>query len=447
MFMNTITQYSQPTSRFDCHNITEETILDSSDNSIDLEKTAADILATGRPIDCVLQQFAKIHIGDDEIGELLLLSIGCQLCSNADGLHVNLSGQSGKGKTDACKAMGFLLPEGYFISSSVSNKALLYMDLKPGSVVLIDDVDSFKEDMEQLIKSTTSFYQMGYKHCSTDLKKEGKSKIQEVMIPPRTTFWLTSVHSSFDAQVLNRFVKIDVDDGSDQDSVVLKQVLKGAVTGEYGYSVTNEVKICREMFHQLKNNPPCVVVIPYAEHLDWKKPENRRNAKMFLDLIRASAALNQYQRNRTHDGHVIANLDDFSRAARLWCKIDRAQNTLLNGEEQKVFDAIVKSGKIGISQKNLESKCRMNKGSISRAIHGKFDENSGEHKGGLKNKAVGLFYENLNKVWIYDGELEDQYSAVTLIGYSDSQAIADGCIQLHQVACGMQPTKTCVLST
>jgi hypothetical protein len=446
--MNMTNQYSQPTSRFDCQGMTEEPILDSPDNkSTDVEKTAYDILSTGRPIDYVLQQFAKIHIGDDEIGDLLLLSIGCQLCSNTDGLHVNLSGQSGKGKTDACKAMGFLLPEGYFISSSVSNKALLYMDLKPGSVVLIDDVDSFKEDMEQLIKSTTSFYQIGYKHCSTDLKKQGKSKIQEVMIPPRTTFWLTSVHSSFDTQVLNRFVKIDVDDGSDQDCVVLKQVLKGAVTGEYGYSVTNEVKICREMFHQLKDNPPCVVVIPFAEHLGGISPKNRRNPKIFLDIVRASAALNQYQRNRTSEGHVIANLDDFNRAARLWRKIERAQSTGLTGEEQRVLDVIIKAGDKGISRKAIENQTGINKGSLSRAINGHKPTGSNEFIGGIKNKLIGLSYDSNNNVWIYEGKINDQSPDLTLIGYSEAQAIADGCIQLHQVACGMQPTKTCALST
>jgi len=446
--MTKINYQSHAVSRFDFNGIPEDVIQNSSDNnSIDVEKNASDNLANGRPIDYMMQQFAKIHIGDDEIGELLLLSIGCQLCSNTDGLHVNLSGQSGKGKTDACKAMGFLLPEGYFISSSVSNKALFYMDLKPGSVVLIDDVDSFKEDMEQLIKSTTSFYQAGYKHYSTDLKKQGKFKVQEVMIPPRTTFWLTSVHSSFDTQVLNRFVKIDVDDGSDQDRVVLKQVLKGAVTGEYGYSVTNEVRICREMFHQLKDNPPCVVVIPFAEHLDWKNIENRRNPKMFLDLVKASAALNQYQRNRTSECHVIANMDDFNRATRLWKKIERAQSTGLTGEEQRVLDEIINAGRNGISQKDLEIKCGMNKGSVSRAIHGKIQNNSDERKGGLKNKVVGLFYDNFYKVWIYDGKLEDQYPCVTLIGYSDAQAIADGCVQLHQVARTMQPTNVCVSST
>ncbi len=430
-------------SRFDYNGISEDMIQNPSEDSTNVEKTASDILTHGNPIDYVMQQFHRIHIGDDEIGELLLLSTGCQLCSNTDGLHVNLSGQSGKGKTDACKAMGFLLPEGYFISSSLSNKALLHMSLNSGSVVLIDDVDSFKDDMEQLIKSTTSYYQDGYKHCYTDMKKQGASKIQEVMIPSRTTFWLTSVHSSFDLQVLNRFVKIDVDEGSEQDRVVLREVLKGAVTGEYGYSVSHEVNLCREMFHQLKETPPCLVVIPFAEHLDWKKPENRRNAKMFIDLIRSSAGLNQYQRNHTSEGHVIANLDDFNRAARLWSKIERAQSTGLTGEEQKVFEAIIKAGKKGISQKDLDVESGVHKASVSRAINGKKPNNSEEHKGGLKNKVVGLSYNRVRNVWIYDGIIDDQNTVVTLIDYSDEQAIADGCMLLHQVASAVQPIKIC----
>lgn len=445
--MKTTNYQSHPLSRFDYNEMSEKLIQISSDERTEIEKTVSEIFTLGNPIDYVMQQFHRIHIGDDEIGELLLLSIGCQLCSNTDGLHVNLSGESGKGKTDACKAMGFLLPEGYFISSSLSNKALLHMSLNPGSVVLIDDVDSFKEDMEQLLKSTISYYQAGYKHCYTDMRKQGPSKIQEVMIPSRTTFWLTSVHSSFDLQVLNRFVKIDVDEGSEQDRVVLREVLKGAVTGDYGYSVSHEVNICREMFHQLKDTPPCLVVIPFAEHLNWKKPENRRNAKMFLDLVRASTALNQYQRSRTSEGYVIANLDDFNRASRLWSKIERAQSTGLTGEEQKVFEAIIEAGLKGISQKDLEVESGVHKASVSRAINGKKQNNSDEHKGGLKNKVVGLSYNRSRNVWIYDGIINDQNTVVTLIDYSDEQAIADCCMQLHQVALTVQPTKTCESST
>jgi hypothetical protein len=317
------------------------------------------------------------------------------------------------------------------------------MNLKSGTVVLIDDVDSFKEDMEQLVKSSTSFYQSGYKHCYTDLKMKGDSKIREVMIPPRNTFWLTSVHSSFDTQILNRFVKGDIDDSFDQDRVVLKSVLKSAVTGEYGFSGNSDVEVCREIFRQLKQKPPYLVVIPFAEHLDWKNPENRRNPKMFLDLIRASASLNQYQRNRTVDGYIIANLDDFFRATRLWDKIERAQSTSLNGEEQRVFDAIVEAGKVGISNSELEIRCQMNKGSISRAIHGKKQSNSDERKGGLKNKVAGLSYDDFDKVWIYNGETDDQVTVVGLINYSEEQAQADGCTRLHTVAAPMQP----ILST
>jgi hypothetical protein len=402
---------------------------------------ALEVLNTGNPIQFLKDEYKKIHVGDEDQGELLILSIGSQLCFNTAGLNMNFSGQSGKGKTDACEAMGFLLPEGYFISKSLSSKALLYMNLKEGSTVLVDDVDSFNEDMEQIVKSAISHFQSGYKHCSVDFKMQGSSKTKEVMIPPRTIFWLTSVHSSFDMQVLNRLIKVDVDESPEQNRRILEHVLDCAVTGKYEYTDTFEVEVCREMFLLLKQESPCSVSIPFATQLE-KYPQIARNLKMFLDLVRASAALFQYQRNPSVDRCITATQDDLNRAIRLWKMINRAQTTGLTGEEQKVFDAIVAAGIDGISNKGLEVKTGLVKGSVSRAIHGKKQSGSGEHKGGLKNKVVGLLYDPIHKIWIYDGIIDTQSDTVGLIDSPKECVSVVSCSQLQQVAELCNPKKT-----
>jgi len=404
-----------------------------------IKQKAKEILETGNPIEFIMEQFSKIHIGDRELGELLLLSTGSQFCINTEGLHVNCSGQSGKGKTDACKALGFLLPEEYFISGSLSNKALLYMNIKSGSVVLIDDVDEFNIEMEQLIKSTISSYQTGYKHRFTDFKKQGANKSQEVWIPPRTAFWFTSVHSSFDMQVLNRLIKIDVDESPEQNRLILERVLDNAVAGKCGFDLTEDVEVCREIFRQLKQKAPCEVSIPFAKQL-IEKSTTPRNLKMFLDMIMSSAAFFQFSRIPPENGQIIASRSDLDRAERLWKKIHRAQCTGLTGEEQKVLDAIFNAGNMGISNKDLEIRCNLNKGSVSRAIHGKKQSHSDEHKGGLKNKIVGLSYHTNRKVWIYEGSIENQDSIVSLMDQCDEKSEIDSsCIQLHTVATPMQP--------
>jgi hypothetical protein len=394
---------------------------------------AMDILRAGDPIAAIMEQFSKAHIGDTHIGELLLLSIASGLCNNTEGLHLSLTGPSGKGKTDSCKVMGYLMPPEYFYSGSLSNKALLYMGIKQGSVVLADDTDSLGEDMERILKSSISHYQSGYKHSYVDFKSAGSNKTKEAWIPPRTTFWVTSVHASFCDQVLNRLVKVDVDDSPEQNRCILEHVLDCAVTGKYTYTDTFDVEVCREIFRQLKQMPPCSVSIPFAKQLE-KYPQVTRNLKMFLDLVRASAALYQFQRNPTADRCITATKEDFERAVGLWRTINRAQTTGLTGEEQKVFDVIVAAGSSGISNKELEQKTGMKRGSIWRAINGKREKGSGELKGGIRNKVVGLSYDRLNDIWIYEGILEIQEDTVRLKESPQVVTNNDGCSQLHPVA-------------
>ena len=130
----------------------------SSNSSIDEE--AMNILQTGSPIDNIMKEYGRIHVGDHELGEFLLATIGCQLCANTDGLQPDLSGESGKGKSDACKTMGSLIPKEFFVSGSRSAMALFHMEgLKPGSVIFMDDVESFSQKEESILKVASSQYQ------------------------------------------------------------------------------------------------------------------------------------------------------------------------------------------------------------------------------------------------------------------------------------------------
>jgi hypothetical protein len=82
-----------------------------------------------------------MHIGDVNLARSLLVSIGIQSVLNSEGIHPKVNGESGKGNTHCCKAMAHLLPEEYPIETTLSDKAIYYMNLRPGSVVFSDDVN------------------------------------------------------------------------------------------------------------------------------------------------------------------------------------------------------------------------------------------------------------------------------------------------------------------
>lgn len=388
------------------------------------EDQAIDILENGSPISYLMDQFTEIHIGDEGIGELLIATIGCQLCLNTEGLHPDLSGESGKGKSDACKAIGHLVPEEYFITGSLSDKVLFHMKIEEGSVIFMDDVEAFTPDKEHLIKTVVSQYQTPYKHRYTDLRQKG-SKYGDVTLPARLTWWMTSKDSSFDIQVLNRFLKVEVNVGKEQDLEVMYKQIERATTGQHGFIVSQETLICRQMIRHLKQTSPVYVDIPYAPLIEWKNPDNRRNLSMFFDFIRSFAALNQYQRTRAADGHVIANLDDFDRAARLWGMIETAQVTGLTGNEQKVLQAINDSGQVGITQKDLPIACDMDKGSVSRSLHGY--NNRGQWKGGLLSKVKGLYFDEIARVYRHSGTQYESSGLVPLKDREEAMRLINSC--------------------
>jgi hypothetical protein len=396
---------------------------------------AMEILNTGNPVGFLMEQCAKIHAGDNDLIELLWMTVGCQLCSNTEGLQPDLSGESGKGKSDACKAVGHLIPKEYFIQGSHSTLSLFHSDNIPeGAVFFLDDVGNFSDKEEQLIKTITSQYQFTYTHTYTDMKKSGAKKAQTVSIPPRGTFWITNVDSSFDLQILNRFLKMQVDEGEVQDSAVYETQKEHAKTGSFRFAMTPEVEISLEMIEHLKGLNPCNVAIPYLDLIDWKDKKNRRNYPMFLDIIRASAALNQFQRHHLSERSIVADLSDYDRATRLWSGIERAQTTGLTSIEQLVLSAIIVSGSVGLTQMELSVKCSKEKGTISRAIHG-IKQRNGSYNGGLMNKLKGgLSYNEDMHTYSCVSLTAGCENIVSLPNRLEAQALIDSCSQLQQVA-------------
>jgi len=106
--------------------------MDQLDNLVEIEdpaikKKALDILRYGDPVEYILNVYSRLHVGDVQIGKVLLLSIANQSVLNSEGLQPKLSGASGKGKTHAAKVMFHLIPDvGYKLEGSLSAKSMYY---------------------------------------------------------------------------------------------------------------------------------------------------------------------------------------------------------------------------------------------------------------------------------------------------------------------------------
>lgn len=189
-----------------------------------IKSKAIEVLRNGDPVDYMIRVYNRLHVGDTQIGKILLLSIGCQSVINSEGLQPKLSGPSGKGKTHAAKSIYHLIPDlGYKLAGSLSAKSLFYFpDMKPGTIVFSDDI-TMSSDLEDTLKRAMTNFQQKTKHRT--VTRDGYAELE---IPERTTWWLTSVDSQYSDELLSRLFGLDIDDSSNQDDEVTKQQLKSA---------------------------------------------------------------------------------------------------------------------------------------------------------------------------------------------------------------------------
>lgn len=367
----------------------------------EIKTKAMEILKTGSPVQFFLNVYNKIHIGDRDLGQLLIYCTGSQINTTSSGLHPKLSGESGMGKSDAVETYLHCLPKCAYVRTSLSSKAIFYHNIKPGTIIFLDDYKQ-NDDLDAIIKQTSSRFHEPYQHMTVDKDREG----QIMLAPPEIVWAITSVDTSQDIQVLNRQVGLDVDSSDDQTRAVIEHLLKQAGEGEERFPITEEVLICRAMVLELKKHM-FKVAIPYWQRIKWMDLSSRRNPSIFLDLIRANAVWHFMQRTAREDDFIEATEQDFEDAKALY--VGRADTLIdkLSKSERRLAEAIIANhGEMYRDEAADKLKVSVNR--ISQLVHG---ENG---KTGLLQKLPGF---NAEKVMLKDDVRNVSKLMLTLVGY------------------------------
>jgi hypothetical protein len=326
------------------------------------------ILREGDPLGFILDAFNKTHVGDRTVAESLAISVVSRSVENTNGLHVAISGNSGKGKTHACTTMLNLLPEASRLKGTVSDKALYYDDdLRPGTVFLFDDV-TLSPDLQEVLKSATSNFREPIEHRTLTTER----KLRVCTIPERCIWWLAKVEDPGDDQVLNRMLTVWIDDSLEQDRRVLEHMKEVEAAGVSGGRTTR------------RSSPPgrsgrswgrrsCRFGFPFARRVQFAMAENRRNPGMLFDLIKCHARLFFLQRDRDDDGAVIANEEDFAAAARLYAALartDGGQETKLTRNEAAALATVARMGVEVFTVRQLQAAMGLSYQKTRRILHG-----------------------------------------------------------------------------
>jgi len=345
----------------------------------ELVKKANEILTHGNPVKYLLDTFSSIHKGDYDTAMVLLISIATQSMLNSDGIHPTLSGESGKGKSHVCKTILHLVPEEYWMNTSLSGKAVFYTDIRPGLIIFSDD-STMGEELESAIKRATSDFQDETTHLTVNTNRKGVM----LKIPPRISWWLANVDSDMSAQTINRQFGVTIDETSKMDEEVRDFQLDKATTGEIKFPITEEVLICREIMRIVKDTL-VIVTIPFAKNIVWKGSGNRRNLPIFLDIVKAFAVLRSKQRVACGENEIEASIDDYNDAKQLYGDRAETQSTKLNDMELKLVHILASSGDLDTTQ--IQSLMGTYQTKVHNLLHGR------NGSGGLLSKVPELKYE------------------------------------------------------
>ena len=288
---------------------------------------AHEVLERGDPVRYFLDSFEKDHVGDTTLAHCLVMSIASQAVRNAKGLHVYVTGESGKGKSSGMKAMLKQVPEEYRLAERMSNKALYYSDdILPGTVLLLDDI-ALSEELQEVLKEATSKFTRPARMRSVDTDR----KVRRYTIPERCAWWLANVSALYDDQILNRMLTCWVDDSEAQDREVFARRMDAVARGDDDDDDAGrfDLAVCREMWRLLRADGPVPVRVPFARRIGMASVRNRRNHEVLLDLVRGHALVCRFQRPTGNGGPAVeATEEDFAYAARLFTDLHTTGGSL-----------------------------------------------------------------------------------------------------------------------
>jgi len=359
----------------------------------DYHARALDILMNGDPVAYMLAAFAQEHVGDEILARCMVLSMASQAVKNSDGLHVSVTGDSGKGKSHAFKKMLRQVPARYKVRGTVSNKALYYMkDLSPRSVLMSDDTE-LSDGIQEILKAATSNFHEPITH--TTVTKDLACRV--CTIPERCVWWIAKKEGTGDDQVQNRMLTCWIDESPEQDSRVLaakqkkESMAPGIVPDE-----TDELLTCKAIWEQV-HDQSLWVVIPFSGRVRFHAISNRRNPDMLYDLIKSHAALFFRQRRQEViiDGTlcVYADKADFTAANEVFTLLNGTaggQETKLTRREASLLDAIREADQIEYTIQEIQRLTGWPYSTIYRSLKGY--DSRGKNYTGLLEKCPAISF-------------------------------------------------------
>jgi hypothetical protein len=262
------------------------------------------------------------------------------------------------------------------------HKAIYYIKILPGTTIFSDDVN-LSETLESSIKRASSCFQEGDTYTTVSKDRE----VQTLTIPPRVSWWLTSVDNNQSQQLLSRQFGGGVDESEEHDKKVTAFQLKQAHHGTVTLPTNDAVLVCREIFRQIKQQL-VAVYIPFAEYIEWIDTSDHRSLGIFLDIIKSYTVLN-FKNRKTVDGMLIAHPDDYIAAKKHYDQKAETQTTKNTQAELNLLKFLNTFNGVEVNISEIQTALKISRGRVHRLLHGTKDNPDT----GLLAKVPNLHFE------------------------------------------------------
>jgi len=267
----------------------------------------------------LLKEIEKKVEGEIETREVILLCAQGRLIKNYQITSYNLlvNDESGTGKDYVTSAVLELLPkEQYIKRTRISPTTFTYWhDSKKEPGWTWDGKVTYLEDISDEVLNGEVFRVMCSSGSSTTITI--KQEAVDIEIKGKPVIVATTASANPNLELIRRFIILNLDESSSQTRAIMRRKSREAKFGiieRYDSDLIEAQKFLKRI----------KVKIPFADKLDEHFPEKnviiRTNYPRFLDFIKASVALHQYQREKEKDFY-LAEKQDYEIAKRCFLRI------------------------------------------------------------------------------------------------------------------------------
>ncbi|MFK7102274.1 toprim domain-containing protein, partial [Flavobacterium oreochromis] len=251
----------------------------------------------------------KIGIVGEEDNRLLQFVTATTYKMNYN-LHVLYQGSSGSGKTHTIKQIALLIPPEDVIYLTRVTESSLY-NYKNGEfmykLIVFEDLDGLKEEALLAVREMISNKKLSSSTSIKDKKGNADGKIKEVEVSFASLSATTKGELYEDN--MSRIIVLSVDESKEQTKRIIEyknKVYQGEINKQEQEQIRLFLRECIKLLQVYE------VINPYANLVEL--PENvhkpTRMHDIVMGVINQIVLLNQYQRNKTPQGQLIAEKED-----------------------------------------------------------------------------------------------------------------------------------------